>query len=386
MEHQAYGETEVASATVNKWEALRKLSTARKVYGLSDRDMTVLQALISFHPGTDLGGHQPNLVVYPSNSSICDRLNGMPCSTMRRHLAKLVNAGIILRRDSPNGKRYARHYSGEKTAFGFDLAPLVTRFAEFSAAADEIQQSEIRLKRLRETASLMRRDLAGLAEYGDTVHPGLGHWDRFSDHAILAARALRRKLDEDGLNILVSSLRADIDAAKELLEPRGTEELSSKEAQSEQHYQNSDKEDYETETGTKAAAYCDAAIEYNDKDQTPKKITDQKPKTPNLPLEMILAACMEIQTYTDDPIRNWHDLIKAADFVGPMMGLSQSAWNDAQLNMGSEEAAVVVACILERFQDIRSPGGYLRHLSAKAALGEFSCGPMVMALVRREAA
>ena len=53
----------------------------------------------------------------------------MPASTLRRLLAVLVEAGLIVRRDSPNGKRYARKgRGGEITlAFGFDLAPLVVR-------------------------------------------------------------------------------------------------------------------------------------------------------------------------------------------------------------------------------------------------------------------
>jgi len=40
-----------------------------------------------------------------------------------------------------------------------------------------------------------------------------------------------------------------------------------------------------------------------------------------------------------------------------------------------------MAAMLERFADIRSPGGYLRALFAKAKVGTFSCGPMIMALV-----
>ena len=53
--------------------------------------------------------------------------------------------------------------------------------------------------------------------------------------------------------------------------------------------------------------------------------------------------------------------------------------------MGPEQAAVVLAAMLERFDDIRSPGGYLRRLGQKADAGAFSCGPMVMALMRKAA-
>jgi len=64
-----------------------------------------------------------------------------------------------------------------------------------------------------------------------------------------------------------------------------------------------------------------------------------------------------------------------------MLGISPDAWNEACHTMGEAVAAIVVACILQRAADIRSPGGYLRALSRKAALGQFSPGPMVMALL-----
>lgn len=69
-----------------------------------------------------------------------------------------------------------------------------------------------------------------------------------------------------------------------------------------------------------------------------------------------------------------------------MMGISITAWNDAVDTMGAEKAAIVVIAMLERFSDIQSPGGYLRHLMRKAEDGAVSCGPMIVALMRREAA
>ncbi|WP_371328623.1 helix-turn-helix domain-containing protein [Shinella sp. HZN7] len=53
-------------------------------------------------------------------------------ATLRRHLAALVEAGLIERRDSPNGKRYAHRGRGGEigAAFGFSLAPLLARAGE----------------------------------------------------------------------------------------------------------------------------------------------------------------------------------------------------------------------------------------------------------------
>ncbi len=54
--------------------------------------------------------------------------------------------------------------------------------------------------------------------------------------------------------------------------------------------------------------------------------------------------------------------------------------------MGPENAAVTIACILERAGHIHSAGGYLRDLTAKAGRGEFSLGPVIMALLRANGA
>jgi len=63
------------------------------------------------------------------------------------------------------------------------------------------------------------------------------------------------------------------------------------------------------------------------------------------------------------------------------LGISPSAWEEAQTILGETQAAVVVACILQRGAAINSAGGYLRSLTRKAEAGEFSLGPMLMALI-----
>ena len=53
------------------------------------------------------------------------RAHDISQTTLRRRLAALVEAGLIIRRDGPNGKRYARKGQGGsiEQAFGFDLPP-----------------------------------------------------------------------------------------------------------------------------------------------------------------------------------------------------------------------------------------------------------------------
>lgn len=370
--------------SVNKWEILRELIAARAAFGLSDRDLIVLEALISFQPGTTLGGTDPAPVVHPSNATICERLKGMPMSTMRRHLARLVETGFVARRDSPNGKRYARRYSGEKVVFGLDLTPLITRSAEICAAADDARNRHERLTRLRETVSLMRRDLSGLAAYGRSLFPYLGTWDQCVDITELTARALRRQLTTEQLEAIHDELLLKLNEARNILEPEPiTTNLSSIDAQSEHHYQNSNKELHESEPSTEIASEL---TRHDTPTEQDVEALDPADRTlPNIPLGIILSACAEVQDYSDGPIRHWHQLVRTADFVRAMTGISLSVWDEAKRTMGPEQASVVLAAMLERFHDIKSPGGYLRALTAKANAGAFSCAPMVMALLRRAA-
>ena len=74
-------------------------------------------------------------------------------------------------------------------------------------------------------------------------------------------------------------------------------------------------------------------------------------------------------------------MMVAAVVVRSTLGISPSAYQDACEVMGPENAAAAVACILVRAGHINSPGGYLRDLTRKAERGEFSLGPMLMALL-----
>ena len=389
LHYQAAAQQDLPPSGVNKWEALRELAAARIAFGLSDRDLSVLQALVSFHQATIVGGNHSETVVHPSNKAICERLNGMPCSTMRRHLANVVQTGFVVRRDSPNGKRYARRYGDEKIAFGFDLAPLAQRFVEVCEAAEAVRAAEERYKRLRSTVSLMRRDLAGLVDYGRSLRPDRAIWDQASDLCVLTARDLRRKLDFAELQQIESALSEALNAIRDLLEPVQSQDMSTNEVTNEQHHQNSNKDSYDFEPhlkrarGEGSASDPAAALVAEGSTDEPVSVDNNLPR---IPLGLVLAACSEYQTYAERPVRHWHDLVRVADVIRPMMGVSPSAWDEAKQYMGPEEASVVILAMLERFGDIRSPGGYLRSLSAKAALGEFSCGPMIMALMRKDAA
>ncbi len=168
---QAIAEACPESARVSKWRILKAVTEARTVLGISDRAAAVLGALLSFLPDEEIAR---GAIVFPSNKVLSLRAHGMSPATLRRHIAALVEAGLVIRRDSPNGKRYARKgESGEiALAFGFELTPLVARAAEFEAAAERLRADARERAAFRERITLLRRDVTKAALLAAETAPG----------------------------------------------------------------------------------------------------------------------------------------------------------------------------------------------------------------------
>ena len=221
----------VAPLEADKWTILRDLTDARTAFGLSDRNLSVLSALLSFHPARDLSDGP--LTVFPSNASLSARLHGMPESTLRRHLAADQSRIDKRREDSPNGKRYlTRDGKGRiDRVFGFDLFPLLCHMAEIGAAARTAREAARQLRRARQSVVLLLRDIA---EDLDLLEDQTAsHRARLAGLCLL----LRRKLDLSALSGLEASLR-------HLRAEMGTDaekppQMSGNDAQNERHHHNS---------------------------------------------------------------------------------------------------------------------------------------------------
>ena len=360
---------------MNKWELFRALTTARMAYGVTDRDLTVLNALLSFRQDTNLSDNA-NLIVFPSNVALSERAHGMAESTLRRHLAALIRAGLIHRHDSPNGKRYAsRGAEGDiNRAFGFDLRPLLVQARDITHAATEATAASQRLKRLREDVSLLKRDALKLVVYGQESGAG-GPWAAHEAALLDIHKQMRRNMAVDVLTGLAVALKGMLSKIRALLV--GTEEMNGSDANNKRHYHNSKPDSYESEL-------CEEKNKGEMSEPEIAPIPKAGRELPNLPLALVLKACPDIIPYAPGKPRHWHELVALAGFVRGMMGISPDAWEEAQTAMGPEVAAVTVAGILQRVSGINSPGGYLRALTRKAETDGFSPGPMIMALLRPE--
>ena len=325
------------------------ICTARPRLGVSERSLSVLNALLTFHPETALTG-EDDLIVFPSNDQLTLRAHGMPASTLRRHLAVLVDAGLIIRRDSPNGKRYARKGgAGEiELAFGFDLSPLVVRSEEF-----EQPGGRHRSRSARAQACARAHHAVPARHRQDDCHRHRGRRPDAQGRAgagRLAGSPRRlprnRRPDSADRDAASSSSRSPTSCLnlpttcsifwKHTSNPRIRAPMSS---HSERHIQNSNTDtliDLEPSLQEGRAARAEPKPQ-------PSRVAEG-----SYPLGMVLNACPDIVDYAKGGISNWRDFLATAAVVRSMLGISPSAWEEAQTVLGETQAAIVVACILQR--------------------------------------
>lgn len=303
---------------IDKWAALEKLTQAREAYGINHRTLAVLRALMTFLPERVLTTVHRSSVVFPSNATLSTRLNGMPESTLRRHLGALVSAGVVNRHDSANRKRFARNAGqGTRMAFGFDLSPLARMWDALCVAADAATAQAEQLDALRAQVAAQRQTV--LMSTGETTLTET------------ARKALRNK---PVLGVLL--------AVRDALH---AEELSATDSENERH--------------------IEQELKSNSVEETVCPADNTQPDT----CEAIVAQCEEYKSYFPQTALSWSGLSRVADQLCPMMGIDRQVYAEAVQRIGLAPAVTAVLCILERLPDITNPGGFLRRLVQRGAGG-----------------
>ncbi|MEP1942180.1 MAG: plasmid replication protein RepC [Sulfitobacter sp.] len=327
---------------VDKWKLLTALTEAAEDYGLNHRTLCVLRALLGFHPDRMIACQYHSTIVFPANRTLSERLGGMPESTLRRHLAALVSAGIVSRHDSANRKRYARGRAEDgAVAFGFDLSAFARLAQQITAQAQRAAERRSHLQALRAQLAALRQDM--MTQQGD------------NDITAAAFRLLRRKPDA----ALLTAAIAQIEALN------ASEEMSACVAQNERHIQGDSKilsEDPRDQ------------IEECTPHQTQKK---QSPSQKAPAEEAVVAQCKEYQALFPETVHDWQGLSRTAYALAPMMGIERSVYAEAIDVMGPKKAIAVLFVMLEGLETIGNPGGYLRRLSQQFRAGAFDMAAFV---------
>lgn len=297
------------------WTVFRDLRDARAALGLKSRHLTTLAALLSFlRPGGPM-------VVFAANRSILDRLNGLCERSLQRHVRDLAAAGLLLRQDSPNGKRFRLTGSDSTLAYGFDLAPLMARVAEIAALADAARAA------LHDARLWRQRVLDRLAALAGTIPAETEHPIRLMlrrPHPAQVWQEVLAQLDP------ISHAQAQVSA-----------ELSASDRQDVGHHQMS-KEDVSIEGGAPPAPPEEG------RNRLLRKLRD---------------ACPDMAQWIEGGLGNWDRVHAQIRRVAGWIGVGDSLYSAAATRIGPDRAAATLCGILQMGSRIRQPAAYFQSLT-----------------------
>ena len=315
------------------------LRNAAPRLGLSASVISTLDAMLSC-----LAPKRNHHTVFASNATLTFRRNGISDRTIRRHAAALQEIGLLVRRDSPNRKRFTKHNSHEGKAlrFGFDLSPLFARLHEIAAMAAEVLME-------REQIDYLRAKIRAAANASLTENPN-------DETALNIFRILRRKLTLHDCEQILSDLPVTE------VEAEGTDDqtanlsttMTASDGQFVRHHHKSNKEYIDKERATL-------------KKETPLTISDAPIKIPEL-----LSACPEAAEFSLRKIETIHDVVAHARTLAPMIGISSQNYEAAHRRLGALRAAATVWAIMQFHDKIKTVGAYFRSITTGSKSEGFS--------------
>ncbi|TGD41605.1 replication protein C [Pseudotabrizicola sediminis] len=327
-------------------EVVRKASTA---LGLKAPIIATLDALLSCLPPK-----RSHNFVFASNATIAFKRNGISDRTIRRHVAQLAEAGLLVRSDSPNRKRFSKSdmSTGSVLRFGFDLSPLFKSYDQICAVAEDCAKQASHISFLR---TKVRCAIARTMEL-----------DGLSIDAENALRTLRRKLTAEELYSILDDLvsveeNQGMDCSAEMSIEA---EMSATDGQNVRHHHSSTKELIDSDVA--------------------EKTEDYHQRHHQVSIGSLVGACKEAASYLQRPAESLSDVIGHARTLAPMMGIDSTTYRAAEDRLGELRTAITVWGLLQMQGKIRQLGAYFRAITTGKRSAAFDPWAMINTLVKQD--
>ncbi len=201
--------------------------------------------------------------------------------------------------------------------------------------AEAVRADALAQRFARETVSLLRRDCAKLLDAlernGGTEPASEPPADELRGRFLTLLAAYPRRSGPADISVLANGLEALALAVSAALTARvESNKISGSAAQHERHIQSSSPDVPANEWAfgeeQKASSVPEASSMLASGNDSAIRST--------YPLSSVLDACPQVQDFSLSGIRSWGDLLQTADRIRPMLGISPTAWSDAQEAMG----------------------------------------------------
>lgn len=392
---------------VTHYQLLHLVRDVGHEIGFTASDIQHLDYLISHTRPLDwLPGGKP--VVYKSVSKIA-RERGIGERQVHNRETKLHRLGVLSWNDIGNYRRTGhRNAEGQIIfAYGVDLSPLAELYvrlveakarliedlAAFDSARRRLSAVRRRIRAKLAEARALGLDIAELAEQEAALRPIRADWSRSRQQAVLdLASSIEARLDQ-ALATTRPATPASAPAAEGSESSGSTLKTSDQSEENFRHIQPTNKTSSSREDTSSRVAVDDREGKRAGGGRENQHIeAASSTGIEHVTLRQAISAA------SDDflaGLRPSSDRIGVPEFVDAAatrchhLGINRSAWADACATMGRFAAAVAVL-IIDRNQHhpdtpIRSPGGALRAMTARARRGELHLHKSLFGILDRNA-
>ena len=390
--------------TIPKTRAIVATKKVAAAIGLKSQDLLLLDTFGAVTQPQDWEqGRRP--IVWASNHFLMEQ-TGFSLATLRRHVRRLCEVGVISMKDSPNGKRWGRRDADGVIveAYGFDLAPMAARAEEFEGLYEHLQAERALCASLRNAITVTRRMIRAKIE--KALDAGLrGPWANLQAMFRELLEGLPARSERaGGLESYLDRIKAFSASVEQSFEMAFDWPVES----DAEHTSTATKKSIKTTNMKPTSLEFDTHILTTNKPNSvisnrfeTKHAAGVVPREPraerversqevdldiswsthgakrgsDIDIPMLMASCphfAEMARSTQGYMRDWNDVHRAAAALRPIVGISEDAWNVANKVLGPAVAAASIALILDKSTngEVKSPGGYLRGLVERAQIGE----------------
>ncbi|TVV76986.1 replication protein C [Sphingomonas solaris] len=376
-------------AGVTRSMALGALKRARPYMGIPPRIVALMDTLFKYSRDADWrGGRIPT--VWPSNEALARELE-VSVRQVQNLLRQAEALGLLSFRDSPNGKRGGcRNAQGDIIwAYGIILAPMGTRYQEFSDHAHIGAEEDGHLKRLKRRLEAVRRKLRMLTQAA--MDNGFGEREAWSamDVVLMATNQMRNNRDIALYTACVQQQEACASALEATLNDGFAALDRSREGPETSCWHEPDFTHSTTtnQLHTAKAVTCRGlAVRRSGAEDVAQPIAtvEEEMAAHGVGLGFISELAYELHPTLrlSDEDCSWGEVVSVAERLSHQAGISGHAFHEAVRVMGQRGAAASVIVTLQKYRrgDVHRPGAYLRGMSRKATSGTLKLGPTLHGL------
>jgi len=377
-------------SSINRPSRTLALQVAKRyasAIGLKAAKIALIDQLFAFSMAIDWSDAQTIPVVWPSNELLARRL-GIKISTLKYHLAGLVEAGLICYSDHPTYQRRGRRSEDGRIveAYGINLSPVAARYCELLELSDAAEFEARSCKDLSNRRTVLRRGIAAIIE---AARQELGSLDEEWNSLLARLDRLRERRAQGSVELaevidMLEALHTEAGALLETLyDSRDSNTAVAKIRPLQTTAETPNSESCNDERDCADAQCIDksgakgAMAPENKPADTPapskRKTQSVEPDDDivNVSLPLLRSAMVHLSQMVPEVFDHWAVFRSSGGLLCRLCYVNPQVYQEAVEVLGQDLAIVALALTAERNANgsISNPGGYLRELINRGRQG-----------------